>query len=108
MEEEGDSRVLCKIVDSLSGEQRRCIIAFYYNLMSVEEIARAYRMPEKEVEIHLESANQKLYKLQKEQEKSFSFQTLAAELFLAFGEEAQEAVMVERIPAIPAPGILPS
>ncbi|MDO4332504.1 MAG: hypothetical protein Q4C58_07410 [Eubacteriales bacterium] len=88
MAEEEDFRFLCKIVDSLSGEQRRCIVAFYYNQMSLEEIAGAYRMQEKEVARQLESAKQQICRLQQGQEKSFSLGALAAQLFLAFGEEA--------------------
>lgn len=86
-QKEDDFHFLCKIVDCLSEEQRRDIVAFCYNQMSVEEIAKTYRITEEEVKRSLAKARRKIYGLQGEK---MEFPLLAAELFFAFGEEAQE------------------
>lgn len=87
---EDEQYFLCKIVDSLSEEQRRSIVAYCYNQMSVEEIAKTYCMTEEEVRRSLGKTLREIDRLRGNREENAALPLLSAELFFAFGEEAQE------------------
>ena len=86
-------RLIGEIIDGLPGQQRQTVVAFYYNQMSIREIAETYGIPENTVKSHLARGKNKIregiLKLEKEQGTKLYEVSLAAILFLVFGEEAQ-------------------
>lgn len=86
-------RLIGEIIDGLPGQQRQTVVAFYYNQMSIREIAETYGIAENTVKSHLARGKNKIregiLKLEKEQGTKLYEVSLAAILFLVFGEEAQ-------------------
>lgn len=86
-------RLIGEIIDGLPGQQRQTVVAFYYNQMSIREIAETYGIPENTVKSHLARGKNKIregiLKLEKEQGTKLYGVSLPAILFLVFGEEAQ-------------------
>ena len=94
-------RLLGKIIDGLPVGQRTVIVAFYYNQMSVREIAEAFQMPENTVKSYLSRGREKIkedvLRLEKEQGTKLYTISLPALLFFLFGEEAQACEVPETL-----------
>lgn len=86
-------RLIGEIINGLSGPQRQVILAFYYNQMSIPEIAEVFGIPENTVKSHLyrgkEKLKQEILRLEKEKGTKLYTVGLSALLFFVFGDEAQ-------------------
>ena len=94
-------RLLGKIIDGLPLGQRTVIVAYYYNQMSVREIAENFQMPENTVKSYLSRGREKIkedvLRLEKEQGTKLYTISLPAILFFLFGEEAQACEVPETL-----------
>lgn len=92
-------RLVRDIIDGLTDMQRFCIIAFYYNELSQEEIAQELGIPVNTVKSHINRAKAKIKDavVELDEKKGTRIYSLAPFLLLFFGTEAEAC----SAPAIP-------
>lgn len=92
MENKELQRMLMEIIDDLPLNQRQTIVSFYYNQLSIKEIAEAEGIPENSVKTYLHRGREKIkagiLELEKKQGIKLYSASIGAVLFFAFGEEA--------------------
>lgn len=92
-------RLMRDIIDGLTDMQRFCIIAFYYNELSQEEIAQELGIPVNTVKSHINRAKAKIKDavVELDEKKGTRIYSLAPFMLLFFGTEAKGCI----VPAIP-------
>ncbi|MDO4332503.1 MAG: sigma-70 family RNA polymerase sigma factor [Eubacteriales bacterium] len=92
MDNRETQRLIGEIINSLSEEQRLSIVAFYFNQMSIKEIAEAYGIPENTVKSHLSRGKKKIkdgvLELEKKHGTKLYATGIAAILFFVLDKEA--------------------
>ena len=91
MENKEKQRMLMEIVDGLTDMQRLCVIGFYYNGLSQEEIADALDIPVNTVKSHLNRAKAKIKEavVELDEKKGIRLYSLAPLMLLLLGAEAE-------------------
>lgn len=99
MENKDKQRMLMEIIDGLTDMQRLCVIGFYYNGLSQEEIAGALDIPVNTVKSHLNRAKAKIKEavVELDEKKGIRLYSLAPLMLLLLGAEA-EACSVPDMP----------
>ena len=84
-------RLVREIIDGLTDMQRLCVISFYYNQMSQEEIAQELGIPVNTVKSHLNRAKEKIKAavIELDKEKGTRLYSLAPFMLLLLGAEAE-------------------
>lgn len=91
MENKEKQRMLMEIIDGLTDMQRLCVIGFYYNGLSQEEIAGALDIPVNTVKSHLNRAKAKIKEavVELDEKKGIRLYSLAPLMLLLLGAEAE-------------------
>ena len=91
MENKDKQRMLMEIIDGLTDMQRLCVIGFYYNGLSQEEIAKALDIPVNTVKSHLNRAKGKIKNavIELDEKKGIKLYSLAPLMLLLLGTEAE-------------------
>lgn len=91
MEDQEKRRLLREIIDELPDMQRLCVIGFYYNEFSQEEIAKELGIPVNTVKSHLKRAKLKIKDavIDLDKKKGTRLYSLAPFMLLFFGAEAE-------------------
>ena len=99
MENKDKQRMIMEIIDGLTDMQRLCVIGFYYNGLSQEEIADALDIPVNTVKSHLNRAKVKIKNavVELDEKKGIKLYSLAPFMLLLLGAEA-EACAVPDMP----------
>ena len=99
MENKDKQRMLMEIIDGLTDMQRLCVIGFYYNDLSQEEIANALDIPVNTVKSHLNRAKTKIKDavVELDEKRGIKLYSLAPFMLLLLGTEA-EACTVPDMP----------
>ena len=97
-------RLMREIVDDLTDMQRLCVIAFFYNQIPQEEIAKELGIPVNTVKSHINRAKARIKNavVELDEEKGTRLYSLAPFLLLLLGAEAEACevpAMSERIAA---------
>lgn len=98
LENKETQRLIKEIMDELPVKHKEVIISFYYNQMSIAEIAEAMEIPQNTVKTYLSRGKAKIkegvIQLEKTQGTKLYSISLAPFLFMLFGEEAAESTVV--------------
>lgn len=88
-------RLIREIIDDLSEMQRLCVIGFYYNESSQEEIAKELGIPVNTVKSHLNRAKAKIKAavIELDEKKGTRLYSVAPFMALIFKEEVQECIV---------------
>lgn len=91
MQNQEKQRLMREIIDGLTDMQRLCVIAFYYNQLSQEEIAQELGIPVNTVKSHLNRAKMKIKAavIELDEEKGTKLYSLAPFMLLLLGAEAE-------------------
>lgn len=91
MQNQEKQRLIREIIDGLTDMQRLCVIAFYYNQLSQEEIAQELGIPLNTVKSHLNRAKAKIKAavIELDEEKGTKLYSLAPFMSLLLGAEAE-------------------
>ena len=91
MQNQEKQRLVREIIDGLTDMQRLCVIAFYYNQLSQEEIAQELGIPVNTVKSHLNRAKAKIKAavIELDEEKGTKLYSLAPFMSLLLGAEAE-------------------
>ena len=91
MENKDKQRMLMEIIDGLTDMQRLCVIGFYYNGLSQQELADALDIPVNTVKSHLNRAKTKIKEavVELDEKKGIRLYSLAPLMLLLLGAEAE-------------------
>lgn len=97
MENQDRQRMIMEIIDGLTDMQRLCIIGFYYNELSLEEISDALEIPINTVKSHLNRAKTKIKEavVELDEKKGIKLYSLAPLMLLLLGAEAEACAVPE-------------
>lgn len=97
MENKDKQRMLMGIIDGLTDMQRLCVMGFYYNGLSQEEIAGALDIPVNTVKSHLNRAKAKIKEavIELDEKKGIRLYSLAPLMLLLLGTEAEACTVPE-------------
>lgn len=96
MQDKEKSRLIMEIIDGLSDMQRLCVIAYFYNEQTQEEIAEELGIPVNTVKSHINRAKVKIKEevLTLEREKDTKLYAIIPFMLLYFAKEAQDCEAV--------------
>ena len=96
MQDKEKSRLIMEIIDGLSDMQRLCVIAYFYNEQTQEEIAEELGIPINTVKSHINRAKTKIKEevLTLEREKDTKLYAIIPFMLLYFAKEAQDCEAV--------------
>ncbi|MBD5522773.1 MAG: sigma-70 family RNA polymerase sigma factor [Lachnospiraceae bacterium] len=96
MQDREKSRLIMEIIDGLSDMQRLCVIAYFYNEQTQEEIAEELGIPVNTVKSHINRAKVKIKEevLTLEREKDTKLYAIIPFMLLYFAKEAQDCEAV--------------
>lgn len=96
MQDKEKSRLIMEIIDGLSDMQRLCVIAYFYNEQTQEEIAEELGIPVNTVKSHINRAKTKIKEevLTLEREKDTKLYAIIPFMLLYFAKEAQDCEAV--------------
>lgn len=85
-------KLIREIIDGLSDMQRLCVICYYYNEMTQEQIAEELQIPLNTVKSHLSRAKQKIKDeiIEMDEKKGTRLYSIAPALLLFFTKEAED------------------
>ena len=98
MQNRETARLIMEMIDDLPDSQREAIVAFYYNQMSINEIAGAMNMPENTVKTNLRRGKERIKNGVLELEKKhgtklYGVVPFTAVMLFMFGQEAEASVL---------------